>query len=90
MVSSWIAHRSGLRTARTDQKVTIHKRILILGGGFSGLYSALHFDKTIAADPSIEVTLVSRENFALFTPMLTRLRPATWICPISCVLCAKC
>jgi len=51
-------------------KPTVHTRIVILGGGFGGLYSALHFDKTIAADPSVEVTLVSRENFALFTPML--------------------
>jgi NADH dehydrogenase FAD-containing subunit len=44
--------------------------VVILGGGFGGLYSALHLDKTIAADPTVEVTLVSRENFALFTPML--------------------
>jgi NADH:ubiquinone reductase (H+-translocating) len=45
-------------------------RIVILGSGFGGLYSALHFEKTIAAEPAIEVTLVSRENFVLFTPML--------------------
>jgi NADH:quinone reductase (non-electrogenic) len=45
-------------------------RVLILGGGFGGLYAALHFDKTIARDRDIEVTLVSRENFLLFTPML--------------------
>jgi len=45
-------------------------RVLILGGGFGGLYAALHLDKTIARDPDIEVTLVSRENFILFTPML--------------------
>src|SRR4030095_4121183 len=45
-------------------------RIVILGGGFAGLYSALHFEKTIAANPRVEVTLVSRENFVLFTPML--------------------
>ena len=45
-------------------------RILILGGGFGGLYAALHLDKAIAADPNVEVTLVSRENFVLFTPML--------------------
>ncbi len=50
----------------TSQKT----RILILGGGFGGLYAALHLDKTIAADPNVEVTLVSRENFVLFTPML--------------------
>jgi len=45
-------------------------RVLVLGGGFGGLYAALHLDKTIARDPDIEVTLVSRENFLLFTPML--------------------
>src|SRR5882757_4675967 len=45
-------------------------RVLILGGGFGGLYAALELDKTVAADPDVEVTLVSRENFVLFTPML--------------------
>jgi NADH dehydrogenase len=45
-------------------------RVLILGGGFGGLYAALHLDKTIARDQDIEVTLVSRDNFILFTPML--------------------
>jgi NADH dehydrogenase len=46
------------------------KRILILGGGFGGLYAALEFEKALASDPSIEVTLINRENFFLFTPML--------------------
>src|ERR1017187_9800975 len=46
------------------------KRILILGGGFGGLYTALELDKTIAGRDDIEVTLVNRENFILFTPML--------------------
>jgi NADH dehydrogenase len=46
------------------------KQILILGGGFAGLYAALHLEKTLARDPDIEVTLVNRENFFLFTPML--------------------
>ena len=48
----------------------VHTRIVILGGGFGGLHSALQFERTIAADPTVEVTLVSRENFLLFTPML--------------------
>ncbi|HEV3408991.1 MAG TPA: NAD(P)/FAD-dependent oxidoreductase, partial [Chthoniobacterales bacterium] len=43
-------------------------RVLILGGGFGGLYAALEFEKR--RDPDFEVTLVSRENFFLFTPML--------------------
>jgi len=46
------------------------KRIVIAGGGFAGLYAALEFEKTLARDPDIEVTLVNRENFFLFTPML--------------------
>lgn len=45
-------------------------RILIVGGGFGGLYTALHLEKTLARDPEVEVTLVNRENFFLFTPML--------------------
>lgn len=50
----------------TSQKT----RILVLGGGFGGLYAALYLDKTFFSDPNVEVTLVSRENYALFTPML--------------------
>jgi NADH dehydrogenase len=46
------------------------QRIVILGGGFGGLYTALHLDKAMARDPALEVTLVNRENFFLFTPML--------------------
>src|SRR6266567_9146648 len=45
-------------------------RIVILGGCFGGVYTALELDKTIAGRPDIEVTLVSRENYILFTPML--------------------
>ena len=46
------------------------KRILILGSGFGGLYAALHLEKNLARSPDIEITLVNRENFFLFTPML--------------------
>src|SRR5438067_13695436 len=45
-------------------------KIVIAGGGFSGLYAAEHFDKTLARRDNVEVTLISRENFILFTPML--------------------
>jgi len=43
-------------------------RVLILGGGFGGLYAALEFEKR--HDPDFEVTLISQDNFFLFTPML--------------------
>lgn len=45
-------------------------RILILGGGFAGLHAAIHLDDTLAHDPDVEITLVNRDNFFLFTPML--------------------
>jgi len=45
-------------------------RIVILGGGFGGLYTALELEKTLARDANVEVTLVNQENFFLFTPML--------------------
>jgi len=45
-------------------------RILILGGGFGGVYAAMEMEKILARDPGIEVTLVNRENFFLYTPML--------------------
>ena len=50
--------------------ITGRKRIVILGGGFGGLYAALRLEKTLARDPDVEILLVNRENFFLFTPML--------------------
>src|SRR5687767_6607128 len=46
------------------------KRILILGSGFGGLYAALHLEKKLRRYSDVELTLVNRENFFLFTPML--------------------
>jgi len=45
-------------------------RIVILGGGFAGVAAAQYLDRTAARQADVEVTLVSRENFTLFTPML--------------------
>jgi NADH:ubiquinone reductase (H+-translocating) len=45
-------------------------RVVILGGGFGGLYVALELEKSLARDPDVEITLINRENFFLFTPML--------------------
>lgn len=45
-------------------------RALVLGGGFGGVYTAIHLERQLAGDPDVEITLVSRENFFLFTPML--------------------
>jgi NADH dehydrogenase len=45
-------------------------KIVIAGGGFAGLSAAMYLDKTLARREDVEVTLISRENFILFTPML--------------------
>jgi NADH dehydrogenase len=45
-------------------------KIVIAGGGFAGLSAAMYLDKTLARRAEAEVTLISRENFILFTPML--------------------
>lgn len=46
------------------------QKILILGGGFGGLYAALTFEKYLKTHDDVEVTIVNRDNFFLFTPML--------------------
>ena len=46
------------------------KRIVILGGGFGGLYAALYLDRTAARDSGVEVMLIDPQNFTVFTPML--------------------
>ena len=46
------------------------KRILILGGGFAGVYTALHLDRLKSQSPELDVTLVSRDNYFLTTPLL--------------------
>jgi len=45
-------------------------QIIILGGGFGGVYAAMHLEKQLAHEPNVDITLVNRENFFLFTPML--------------------
>lgn len=45
-------------------------RILILGGGFGGLYAAMALDKRLGRHAGVEITLVNRENYFVFQPML--------------------
>ena len=41
-------------------------RVLILGGGFGGVYAALELEKMLSRREGLEVTLVTRDNFFLF------------------------
>jgi NADH dehydrogenase len=45
-------------------------RIVILGGGFAGVTTALELAKRCAGVLPVQITLVSEQNFFLFTPML--------------------
>ena len=45
-------------------------RIVILGGGFGGLAVARELERLLPDRNAAQITLVNRENFSLFTPML--------------------
>jgi len=42
----------------------------VLGGGFAGVETARHLERLTRRRDDVEVWLVSRENFSLFTPLL--------------------
>jgi NADH dehydrogenase FAD-containing subunit len=46
------------------------RHILILGGGFAGTKVLTQLQRVFQNDVSVDITLVSRDNFFLFTPML--------------------
>lgn len=46
------------------------KRILVLGGGFAGVYAAMALEKALGRRQDVAITLISRDNYFLFTPML--------------------
>ncbi len=46
------------------------KRILILGGGFGGVYAAGHLERLFKRCADVEIVLVSRDNFLVMTPLL--------------------
>jgi NADH dehydrogenase len=45
-------------------------RIAVLGGGVGGLAAARHLDRLVGGRPGVQVTLVSRDNFFLLSPLL--------------------
>ncbi|MDA8059893.1 MAG: FAD-dependent oxidoreductase, partial [Nitrospiraceae bacterium] len=45
-------------------------RILVLGAGFGGLYTAVYLDRYLKGLPDVRITVIDKHNFFLFTPML--------------------
>ena len=56
----WPASKSAMNT----------QHVIVLGGGFGGLHTAMHLERLLGSRTDVEITLVSKDNFFLFTPML--------------------
>jgi NADH dehydrogenase len=66
-------------------------RILVLGGGFGGVYTTIHLQRRFRRDPNVEITLVDRDNYFLMTPLLFEagsgvLEPRHTVTPIRTLL----
>ena len=60
------------REASEDEEIDSdpEHRVVILGGGFGGVYAAKRLGQLFGRDPNVEIVLVSESNYLLFTPML--------------------
>jgi NADH:ubiquinone reductase (H+-translocating) len=63
------------------------KRVVILGGGFAGVYAAKHLEKALGKKDDYEIVLLSKENYFVFQPMLPELISGTIglldiVCPL--------
>jgi len=63
------ATRAGGR-ALARPSTSLAPRIVVLGGGFAGVTTALELAKRCAGLLPVHITLLSNQNFFLFTPML--------------------
>ncbi len=67
------------------------RRILILGGGFAGLYTYKYLKRLFRTVEDVHITLVSEHNYFLFTPLLHEvatggLTPSSVVEPIRSLL----
>lgn len=46
------------------------KRIVILGGGFGGVYTAMQLEKAARRRDDLEIILINKDNYFVFQPML--------------------
>jgi NADH:ubiquinone reductase (H+-translocating) len=57
-------------TGADVQRGGARARVVVLGGGFGGVYTALALERLAAKGAPLEVSLVNRENYMVFQPML--------------------
>src|SRR5262245_39854088 len=54
----------------SDDMTKEKKRIVILGGGFAGVYTAQYLEKELGRGDDFEIVLINKENYFVFQPML--------------------
>src|SRR5206468_2666085 len=62
-----------MSTEQSSRADSSRKRVLILGGGFGGVYTALAIEKLRGRQDEFEITLVNRENYFVYQPMLAEI-----------------
>ncbi len=70
MVPQQMATHPAVGRVLARPSTSLAPRILIVGGGFAGVTTALELAKRCAGVLPVQITLVSENNFFLFTPML--------------------
>jgi len=58
------------RTRRFPGSPPAPVRVVVVGGGFSGLYTALKLDAALGFSRHLEITVIDRKNYFLFPPLL--------------------
>jgi NADH:ubiquinone reductase (H+-translocating) len=66
----WKAWRSA-DLQRQNRSIPDNQKVVILGAGFGGLNVAQELSRLLPAENDGQITLVDRNNYLLFTPMLT-------------------
>jgi NADH:ubiquinone reductase (H+-translocating) len=67
------------RGLSSEGTVRVHgkARVVIVGGGFGGLYTARQLEKELKRRDDFEVVLINRENYFVFQPMLAEVISGT-------------
>ena len=63
----FVSHRGGPGMQANSQGA---RRIVILGGGFGGVFTAMYLDRLLKSRSDVEIVLVNKENYFVFQPML--------------------
>jgi NADH dehydrogenase len=63
-------HPIGCGSSEPERRADRVCRVLILGGGFGGTYAAIELERALRDRDNVNITLVTRDNYFLFTPML--------------------